>query len=247
MIYYNLISVVDVVNLLVFNKQNELTLAIDLNVYSKNQQFRLFDCIKRGQLNPLVQSNYFPFNNQTNLLYRDIIKKSIITDIEENNIPTIYIKNNQFLCQSIDQTILPKIVDNNINIIHLSIHWNSFCFFETKSVFNSSVPTLKVNSEKKEILNDKDDQVKKFIPFIENLIKEDKTHQGYIQSCVHGITNKDMLFFNIGGDYKYCDKKKNHHKRNSTAILINTRMLKYAIRCKDANCDNRILDWKKIQ
>ena len=43
------ITVAEVAHLLVFNSQNQFTLAIDLSVYSRNQQFRLFDCVRKRQ------------------------------------------------------------------------------------------------------------------------------------------------------------------------------------------------------
>ena len=40
----NSITTAEIAYLLVLNTQNEFTVAIDLNVYYKNQQFRLFNC-----------------------------------------------------------------------------------------------------------------------------------------------------------------------------------------------------------
>ena len=49
------ISVSQIAHLLIMNKSGTWTLAVDLNVYSNNQQFRLFDCIKMGKNNVLHQ------------------------------------------------------------------------------------------------------------------------------------------------------------------------------------------------
>ncbi|CAF1506872.1 unnamed protein product, partial [Rotaria sordida] len=79
------------------NKQNQHNLAIDLNVYSKNQQFRLYDCVKRGQSNFLRQSTYFQFNEAFETSYHTILKKSIIAyNIEHSNLQVVYLENNQF-------------------------------------------------------------------------------------------------------------------------------------------------------
>ncbi|CAF5003380.1 unnamed protein product, partial [Rotaria sp. Silwood1] len=67
-------SVSELAYLLVMNKQNQHNLAIDLNVYSKNQQFRLYDCVKRGQINFLRQSTYFQFNEPFETSYHTILK-----------------------------------------------------------------------------------------------------------------------------------------------------------------------------
>ena len=85
-----------------------------------------------------------------------------------------------------------------------------------------------------------------FTDYVENIIKSDSSHQGYIHSCLHSIYNKNLLFFNITGNYRYCPKKKDHHQRNSVAIIINTRTHTYSIRCKDEQCDNTILIWRKM-
>ena len=54
----------DITYLLVQNIRKEWTLAIDINVYSKSQQFRLFNSVKYGKNNPLVPSAIFPFDCQ---------------------------------------------------------------------------------------------------------------------------------------------------------------------------------------
>lgn len=56
------ISVADVAHLLIQNKSNQWTVAIDIQVYSKNQQFRLFNCVKYGKNNPLIPSTTFAFH-----------------------------------------------------------------------------------------------------------------------------------------------------------------------------------------
>ena len=86
----------------------------------------------------------------------------------------------------------------------------------------------------------------KFIQFLESLIKSDPNHQGYISSCVRGSYNNQLLFFNIGGNYRYCPRKGTHHQNNSVAILIDTKRLTYAIRCKDPQCDNTFITWTAI-
>jgi hypothetical protein len=40
------VSVADIAHILIVNKTNKSTIAIDMNVYSKNQQFRLFNSVK---------------------------------------------------------------------------------------------------------------------------------------------------------------------------------------------------------
>ena len=48
-LYSGYITVAEIAHLLVLNKQNKFSTAVDTNVYSRYQQFRLFDCVKRDQ------------------------------------------------------------------------------------------------------------------------------------------------------------------------------------------------------
>jgi hypothetical protein len=52
-----MMSAADIAHLLICNKKNEWMLSVDLYVYSKNQQFRLYDSIKTGQNNPLIMTS----------------------------------------------------------------------------------------------------------------------------------------------------------------------------------------------
>ena len=99
-------------------------------------------------------------------------------------------------------------------------------------------PCLKYQSFIKKLNDHYEKQLKQFTGFVESLIKQDKAYGGYIRSCICGSYNEDMLFYNIGENYRYCNQKHAHHKRNTTAILIDTERLTYAICCKDVNCDN---------
>ena len=69
---------------------------------------------------------------------------------------------------------------------------------------------------------------------------------GYIHSCISGTKNNNILFFNISGNYRFCPKKGDHHQNNSVSIIIDTKKLTYAIRCKDVQCDNSVLIWNLI-
>jgi hypothetical protein len=230
-LYTGCITVAEMAYLLVLNKQNQLTLAIDLSVYSKNQQFRLFDCVKRGKNNPLVPSTQFPFNNDFNTLYFDLLRKSIVTYSELFDVPIIYLKNNQFVC-----------VSDNIKNSLVAVNYNH----TTLNHINSHIDTIFISGTHC-IIDQCQQQIQQFTSFVEKIIKLDRLHQGYIRSCVRGNQNKDLLFFNIGGEYRFCPRKGTHHQRNTTAILIDTNNLTYSIRCKDPDCNNTLLRWNIIE
>lgn len=86
----------------------------------------------------------------------------------------------------------------------------------------------------------------RYLNFVLTTITKEPMHQGTIHSTVKGKMNPDVIFFNITGKYRYCPQIQGHHRRNSTAILVNRVNDTYAIRCKDPQCNNRTLEWKKI-
>jgi len=245
------ISVADIAHLLVRNKTNEWTTAIDVHVYSKNQQFRLFNCVKYGKNNPLIPSTTFPFYSQSNLLLSDFLQKSLITFIEDYETPKIYFKNRKFLFSSSSSSNFDSIIPisqkfMNIELINQHITNLSFPYKDTNinTIQNvSHAPhTHTINS-----IDIHEQDIGIFTTFVENIIKSDPSHQGYIHSCVRGTYNNNFLFFNIAGNYRYCPKKNAHHKSNTIAIMINTKNSTYCIRCKDSQCNNSILAWKKIK
>lgn len=239
------ISVADVAHLLVRNKTNQWTLVIDINVYSKNQQFRLFNCVKYGKNNPLIPSITFPFHYQLNFSLSDFLQKSLITFIEDHEIPKIYFKNKKFLFDSSFTSNLNSIIpisQNFINIELINEHIANSSFphiythINASQNFSHSPHTHRIHS-----IDSHEQEIEIFTTFVENIIKSDPSHQGYIHSCVRGTYSNNLLFFNITGNYRYCPKKKTHHKSNTVAIMINTKNATYCIRCKDAECNNTIL------
>ncbi|CAF3372098.1 unnamed protein product [Rotaria socialis] len=243
------ITIAEFAHLLVLDKQKHLNLAIDLNVYCKNQQFRLFDSIKIGKRNPLRQSTYFPFNNSQDS-YFDVLRKSLLTYIEMIDIPIIYFKNNQFIHTYTNKTNLSSTFDNNlINLNKINTHINTNFTFGSNSTSISNINEINVSplTIPPMITDSTQPDKERFTLFVKKLIQIDKLHQGYIRSCVRGNRNTDILFYNIEGNYRFCPRKGAHHQRNTIAILIDTKNLTYTIRCKDANCDNRSLIWKIIE
>ncbi|CAF1223257.1 unnamed protein product [Adineta steineri] len=243
------ISIADIAYLLVQNKTNEWVTAIDINVYSNNQQFRLFNSVKYGKNNPLILSTTFPFDSQLQYSFSDLLKKSLITFIENDQLPKIYFKNEKFVFDlSISSNSTIKISQNFINIEPINQHMKHSSFshphpnINTNQNLSRSLHPNKINN-----LNLSVPDMSIFIDFVENIITSDPSHQGYICSCARGTYNTNLLFFNIAGKYKYCPKKNGHHQRNNVAIMINTKDYTYSIRCKDIECNNTILSWKKIK
>lgn len=92
-----ILSASDIAQLLVLDNRDNWTLSIDLNVYNSNQQFRLFDCVKFGCSNPLKLSVEFPFN-QTRVHQKfEILRKSLITLFDRDEIFIINTQNEHWL------------------------------------------------------------------------------------------------------------------------------------------------------
>jgi hypothetical protein len=245
------ISMADIAHLLVRNKTNEWTIAIDINVYSKNQQLRLYNSVKYGKNNPLIPSITFPFDSQLQNSFSDLLKKSLITFIENDQIPKIHFNNKKFvidLSSTSNSNLNINMSQNfiNIEIINEHIDNSSVAYPCTNINANQNLShSLHANQINNLDLSVPDIQI--FTNFVENIITSDTSHQGYIHSCVRGSYNKHLLFFNIAGNYRYCPKKNGHHLRNTVAIMVNTKNSTYSIRCKDVDCNNTDLSWKKME
>jgi hypothetical protein len=245
------ISIADIAHLVVRNKTNEWTTAIDINVYCNNQQFRLFNSVKYGKNNPLIPSITFPYDSGLEFSSSDLLKNSLITFIDDNQIPKIYFENKRFIIQSTG-TCNPKSIDEilenfpNIKLINDYIEKSSFLILNKNINTSQNLPHL-FHASTIDKIDLSLPNIQLFIPFVENIITSDPSYHGYIHSCVRGTSNKHLLFFNIGGNYRYCPKRNGHHQRNTVAIMINTKNHTYSIRCKDVDCDNTILSWKKIE
>ena len=239
----------EIMSLMVLNKQKQWSLAIDLNVYHRNQQFRLFDCVKQGKNNPLRQTTLFPFYNQTELLYSQVLTKSIITKhINAFDLPVMYFHSNHFQLEYIQSNCLPHTyLPTSVFLTQINIHLNTFfhCRDHLKSIFKLH-GTNQILNQKISSSNLSQRERQQFLPFIQHLITSDQNHLGYIRSCVRGQKDTNLLFFNIGGNYRFCPRKQQHHQHNTVAILVHTKRLTYSIRCKDSECNRNCLNWTHL-
>ncbi|CAF1443279.1 unnamed protein product [Adineta steineri] len=244
------ITAAEIAYLLVLNKQNRYTLAIDLSVYTRNQQFRLFNSVKINKTNSLLQTTTFPFDHDSKNFYDEMLKKSLITYNDLIDVPIVFLKDDHFLCKS-TETIYETLSENYSFINFNNINTHSNIYFKYGSHFTSTSNSMKLNIPSEIITristNEFEQDMQQFRPFVEKLIQSDNKHQGFIRSCVRGNRNTDVLFFNIGGNYRYCPRKRAHHQQNTTAVLIDMKNRTFGIRCKDQACNNTVLVWNKIE
>lgn len=220
-------SVVNAMELLVLNNRNEPTLAVDLNVYHKNQQMRMIGCSKYNHSNTLQVYTTPPFENQHNDKFAIVLTKSLITHIAMESI--------DFFTEK-DELI--TLVNNDIYSTKISVFDNRI-----QKKLNFTARTHNPLGSKNENLR----YQSIFDRFVNHLLNSDPLHTGTVLSCVNGNLNPHILFYNIGGNYRYCMKISGHHRRNTCAIMINTTTQMYTIRCKDPECDNGRLKWQKIK
>ncbi|CAF5022767.1 unnamed protein product, partial [Rotaria sp. Silwood1] len=245
----NEISIADVAYLIVCNKKKEWSLCVDLNVYSKNQQFRLYDSSKSGLNNPLTTTLDYPFEQSKSYSYFDILHKSLITNINNINVPLLKLKNNHLF------TTQPLPLNHELNCNDMKSLCNSLQEDCSRIFQYRGSNLISFYKKEKKILSKHQTQqtprlfdivFDNYIPFINSIITQDEKYIGRIQSYAQGSRNTNKLFFNIAGEYRFCPKKGTHHKRNSTAIIVDISNDTYAIRCKDPECDNTFLTWHHI-
>ncbi|CAF1247401.1 unnamed protein product [Rotaria sordida] len=148
----------------------------------------------------------------------NILQKTLISFNENDLISKICFNNNEFQLDPIidfhctSNTIkLEKIVNIPVineyleNLSPTDTYLNGITGQNTSgSFYNYKVNFVKLFEKNKQ----------EFTAFVETMIKNDPAHQGYIHSCRYGDYYKNLLFYNIGGNYRYCPKKNAHHKRN---------------------------------
>jgi hypothetical protein len=239
------VSISDIAHILVINKSNQWSTAIDINVYSKNQQFRLFNSVKYGKNNPLVPCEAFPFDSQSKYSSSELLYLSMISTNYDYHIPIISFKNDQFNFETVNNNSEKNfLIINKLND-YLRVSLTGHLSENNNTTINATKSNL-LTIEEISSVDVFDPNIEKFTTFVQDIIKLDPSHQGYILSCRRGDYNKNILFFNIGGNYRYCPKINAHHRHNTVAIMINIKNNSYSIRCKDKECDNTTINWKKI-
>ena len=116
-------------------------------------------------------------------------------------------------------TLSHKFININLNNEHIDYlaFGTLYTNIDTKQNLSSTSYDNKINN-----LDLSEDDIQIFISFIENIIACDSFHQGCIYPCIRGTYNKNVLFFNIAGNYRYCSKN-GHHQRHTVAIMTNTK------------------------
>ncbi|CAF3817843.1 unnamed protein product [Rotaria sordida] len=215
----------------------------DLHVYNKNQQFRLYKATKFGQDNPLLTTSDFPFNGQNeqhdmfmnNVINYDTILNHALISYTINNTNLLIVSYNESKWSLTDQN-KNHIIDITATNYFTSLIVPNKSTFETNRI--QRTPTINTTEA-----SNKQDHFKNVVL---KLIKKIYHGNGYVLSCQQGTKNQSLFFYNIGGEFRYCEHLQRHHKSNRTCIIIDTFTYKYQIKCKDPDCRNFKPPWKDI-
>ena len=240
LVWCGFISAADISHLLVNDKRNLPCLSIDLHVYAKNQQIRLYDCVKFESNNPLKTCEQYRFIVTKHLSNNDIARKSLITNVSEPQLPIINLASDR-RGMSCSKEQFPS-DENASNRSADSFEYPGSSLISCYLTHQRR--SIQIQGEKPMIRVTFD--LTKHTTFINRIITADAAHLGFIHSIVNGNMRSSKIFYNISGDYRYCPRKGAHHRRNTVAFVIDTVTDTYAIRCKDPNCDNTLLMWEKI-
>jgi hypothetical protein len=73
-------------------------------------------------------------------------------------------------------------------------------------------------------------------------------NQKYRKRCFNKAqkNRSSLVFYSIGGLYRFCGRLQHYHKSNQTCIIIDTLTYKYQIKSKDPDCRIFKPSWKEI-
>jgi hypothetical protein len=237
LVWKGIISAADIAHLLVLDKRDLPTISIDLHVYSRNQQMRLYECVKYDSDHPLTLSSQHPFDIRKTYTHGEMTRKSMITNVSALRVPIVkQTKDNTLVICSLPARSNRDSEERPITVPFEHPGSEHLRLYSSKRSASSCVRTDHVSTNA-------GDDWSPYLNVINGLINSDPSHVGSIQSIVKGNKNSNKLFFNISGNYRYCPRKGCHHLHNSVAFIVDVANDTYAIRCKDPSCDNSKLSW----
>ena len=199
LIWNDSISAAEIANLLVLNKNNRWILAIDMSVYSKNQQFRCFDCVKQGKQNRLIQSEYMLTRSTEVKSFNNVLSCSLITYNVMSIVSNIlHLENSQFVLHSTTMNFEPILLRDYSIFQEQIFSYSSDRMNPAHKVF-TAYPKIDFTRHKinKMIEND-NESISNCTPyhaFIDKIITRDPAHRGFIRSFSFGNTKSwfDLL------------------------------------------------------
>ncbi|CAF4614693.1 unnamed protein product, partial [Rotaria socialis] len=216
----------------------------DLHVYNKNQQFRLYKATKFGKHNPLLTTSSFSFNGQNERKNEMLIDKTINYDsILSHALISYTVNNTNLLIFSFNENKWSLLDQHENRIVDLTTKTYFTTLIISKTSPNETNALKRIPPTNTTDLANNTDHFKSFIT---NLITKIYHTNAYIRSCQRGTNNPSLLFYNIGGEFRFCERLQRHHQSNNTCIIVDTSTCKYQIKCKDPDCKNFKPPWKHI-
>lgn len=197
-----------------------------------------------GKNNPLLPICDFPLNNQIHKNYSiiynnnndDHILNHALISYNEKNIDFLIFscdENKWFLSKQNKTQAINIFTNNQIKSVNL-INKSSLIDHKLNKTITRTNP-IEINEKKNHFAN-----------FVLQLIKNKYNTNGHIQSCQPGTKKQSILFYNIGGSFRFCERLQRHHKSNQTCIIIDTLTNRYQIKCKDPDCRDFKPSWRDI-
>jgi hypothetical protein len=202
LVWCGFISAADISHLLVNDQRNFPSLSIDLHVYSRNQQIRLYDCVKFESNYPLKTCEQYRFISPMLLSYGDIARKSLITNVSERQLPIIKLASDRRGLSCSKQPSPSNENESNQSVDLFEYPGSSLI----ASYLSDQRQSIQIKGEKIKMQVAFDST--KYSAFINRLINTDVAHLGFIHTIVNGKIRSSKIFYNISGDYRYCPKKR---------------------------------------
>ena len=193
--------------------------------------------------NPLLPISDFPLNKQferhqvvtnNNINYDSILNHALISYANKkiDFITFSYNQNKWFVSKQDKTHLLELFTTNHFKPLTLT---NQLSLTNNKINTTTSINPIEISEKNTHFTN-----------FVLKIIKQKYHTNGYIQSFKQGNKNQSILFYNIGGSFRFCERLQRHHKSNQTCIIIDTLTHKYQIKCKDPDCKDFKPPWKDI-
>ncbi|CAF4308867.1 unnamed protein product [Rotaria magnacalcarata] len=219
----------DICNLFVFDCKGCTTPSIDLKVYNKEQDFRMFTCTKLGETRPLKKSSFL-VENILNCPVQDLSNhREISTDVLSESLQkSLITQPGSDSCFYIDHHSLRrwmKFDRNNTNI-------NDVKCIELKDIENKNAPDIKKNTIMYNVKNGDELYAQ---TWTESYLTSIGSH-GVVHSINTG-KNGRFIMCNIR-NMNTCTTEHTDYFNDST-VFINIKQKEFAVRCNRIPCNKK--------
>ncbi|CAF1386922.1 unnamed protein product [Rotaria magnacalcarata] len=213
-----------------------ITPSIDLKVYNKEQDFRMFTCTKLGETRPLKKSSFL-VENILNCPVQDLSNhREISTDVLSESLQkSLITQPGSDSCFYIDHHSLRrwmKFDRNNTNI-------NDVKCIELKDIENKNAPDIKKNTIMYNVKNGDELYAQ---TWTESYLTSIGSH-GVVHS-INTVKNGRFIMCNIR-NMNTCTTEHTDYFNDST-VFINIKQKEFAVRCNRIPCNKKSWIWHSM-